>query len=96
MASFSSKNDKSDSTGQSFNGTETLGTSEQDRNPEPIDQPTDNGGLPTAPAQAADVGSATQLNAFRQELQDEIAKAHQAVDEIANKAIAYVDRFQQG
>lgn len=62
--------------------------------PAAVDPATDAGGVHTATPTATQVGSATQLNAFYQELEDEISSAHAAVDEIANKAKAYVAKFQ--
>lgn len=63
-------------------------------NPEPIDRPAVDTGFDSAPPTAATAGSATQLNAFYQDLEDEIAKAHSAINEIADKAKAYVNKFQ--
>lgn len=63
-------------------------------NPATEPQPEVDGITNSVPQNAAQVGSATDLNAFRQELEDVRADAHNAIEEIYSKATAYVDRFQ--
>lgn len=65
--------------------------------PPPIEQQAGGvTGADSVPVTSVAVGSATHLNAFYEDLNDEIAKAHNAINEIADKAKAYVAKFQSG
>lgn len=62
--------------------------------PEPINRPTDHSGQPTAPATAAEAGSATHLNAYRQELEDLRGETVNKVNEAFDKAGEALDAAQ--